>query len=123
MLSKINRLQKDKDFQKVFKGSKPVHTENLVFRVAEKSYKLSADSYKLPRGARFGFIVSNKVNKRATRRNALKRRLRAAVGALLPTLPRDIDVVVMVKNDFVYPYDFQAIKGQVQEGLKGVASR
>ena len=162
MLKKINRLQKDRDFQKVFKGSRITKTENLVFRVRERpdqkskvksqnynskfksdeilnqvqddkdsehrrnerSYKLTANSpalpaggYQLPRGARFGFVVSNKVNKRATRRNALKRRLRAAVRELLPTLLPDIDVVVVVKRDFSYPYDYQEIKKQIGAGL------
>jgi ribonuclease P protein component len=167
MLKKINRLQKDRDFQKVFKGSRVTKSENLIFRVHERQdqrSKIKDHSPRLreseagkhisnskndgiphfashfaprasrdkrddrssetmkqwsngPRGARFGFVVSNKVNKRATRRNALKRRLRATVRELMPSLDRNIDVIITVKRDFEYPYDYGEIKRQVEEGL------
>ena len=138
MLKKLNRITRDKDFKKIFKRSKKIDTKNLVIRIAKRNIehnrhqsssqistnpkKLPADSYQLPRGSRFGFVVSNKINKRATRRNALKRRLRAAVREILPNIDPNIDVIVLVKKDFEYPYKYQAIKEQIQEGLQETLS-
>ena len=126
MLGKLNRITRDKDFKKIFKRSKKIETENLIFRVNERKTQetrnkdtnnIQTQKLKQARGPRFGFVVSNKINKRATRRNALKRRLRAGVRELLPTLLRDIDAIILVKKDFPSPYNYQDIKKQVIEGL------
>lgn len=102
-------MQTNKDYQKVFKNSKPVYTENLIFR-ASKGRDIT----------RFGFVVSNKIDKRATRRNSLRRRLRSIVQELMPGIAGGYDVAILVKKDFSFPYEFKEIKGQVVEGLKKV---
>ncbi|MFA7244265.1 MAG: ribonuclease P protein component [Patescibacteria group bacterium] len=107
MLPKQNRLRTNKDFQKIFKSSKPIYTENLVFRVAKGRDK-----------SRFGFVVSNKIDKRASRRNALRRRLRAIVQETWPQINQGFDVAIMVKQDFPLPYNYGKIKLQIIEGLK-----
>ncbi len=48
--------------------------------------------------SRFGFIVSTKVDKRATTRNRLKRLLRESVHHLLAELPKGWDVVVSTRS-------------------------
>ena len=107
MLKKQFRLRNNKDYQKVFKNSRPTYTENLIFRIAKG------------RGAsRFGFVVSNKIEKRATRRNSLRRRLRSIVQDLMSEVASGYDVAILVKKDFAFPYKFEDIKGQVVEGLK-----
>ena len=136
MLKKENRLTAEKDFGRVFKGSRPVHTQNLVFRFInrktptklriERNYeitnkelkanKLIPNSYNL--NSRFGFVISNKISKLATRRNALKRQLRAIIEKELTNIKSGYDVVIMVKLDFSYPYEQEAIKEQVREGLQ-----
>lgn len=108
MLKKENRLSADKDFGRVFKGSRSVHTQNLVFRVT-KSNKVEN---------RFGFVISNKISKLATRRNALKRQLRATIEQESPNLKSGHDVVIMVKLDFSYPYKQDEIREQVKKGLR-----
>lgn len=132
MLKKINRITRDKDFKKIFKRSKKIDTKNLVFRIAKRDETLkqvqgdkragSRIKSGMTKGPRFGFVVSNKINKRATRRNALKRRLRAAVREMLPTIDPNIDVIVLVKKDFEFPYSFQAISDQIKEGLKEITN-
>ena len=145
MLKQENRLQKERDFGKVFKGSRPIHAENLSFRVAKRNHKsqiinhkqipnsnlsvdsrlrgndktekLKAKSYQLE-ASRFGFVISNKISKLATRRNALKRQLRTIIEQELPNIKTGFDVVIMVKLDFKYPYEQKAIKEQVEVGLK-----
>jgi len=133
MLRKLNRITRDKDFKKIFKRSKKSETKNLSLRIQKRDeiprqarddnktgsgFKLQATNYKLQNSPRFGFVVSNKVNKRATRRNALKRRLRAAVREIISSIDPNIDVIILVKKDFEFPYNFQTIKKQVEEGLK-----
>lgn len=138
MLPKQNRLRTNKDFQKVFKSSKPIYTENLIFRVAKnESKKHKAESIKsksrnnrtieqsnpsaalgVGNQSRFGFVVSNKIDKRASRRNALRRRLRAVVQELMPQIKSGNDVAILVKKDFPLPYSYEEIKKQVEEGLR-----
>jgi len=47
---------------------------------------------------RFAFIVSVKVDKRATVRNRMKRLLREAVQHILPGLPKGIDGALLVRG-------------------------
>ena len=109
MLKKENRLQKGRDFQKVFKSSRPVFIGNLSVRITQK-----------PGGtmpSRFGFVVSNKVEKRSTRRNALKRRLRVAAREILPAVKSGLDIIVIVKSNFSYPYQLDEVREQLREAL------
>ena len=110
MLPKINRLQKNREFERVFKHSRPIQTENFTFRVCTRR------SIELP--TRFGYVISNKIDKRATRRNALKRQLRQITQDLILELKSGYDVVVIVKKDFQFPYDQREIKEQFLVGLK-----
>jgi len=109
MLPKQNRLQKDREFQRVFKNSRPCNMENFSIRTAK--------NFTREHNIRFGFVVSNKIEKRATRRNALKRQLREISGSLIFELNPGYDVVVVVRKDFPYPYKQEEIRKQVVEGL------
>jgi len=101
MLAKSNRLQKDKDFSKVFRSSRPVFAGNLNLRAMKRSDIGPS---------RFGFVISNKIEKRATRRNGLKRRLRAAVRELTPSIKTGLNIVITVKQNYNYPYNYIEIK-------------
>jgi len=107
MLNKINRLQSNLQFQRVYKNSRPVRTANLVVRIAGNSTKEAC--------VRFGFVVSNKIDKRSTRRNALKRQLREIASSLISRLKPGYDVVVVVQKDFSFPYKQEEIKAQIVE--------
>ncbi|MFA4995894.1 MAG: ribonuclease P protein component [Patescibacteria group bacterium] len=115
MLPKEFRLQKSVDFQKVFKHSKPVRTANLSFRVFKNPKNIRDD--KQPQ-MRFGFIISNKIDKRAVRRNALKRQLRQIASDLISELESGYDIVTVVNEDFPYPYEQDEIKKQFIEGMQ-----
>lgn len=110
MLKKENRLKKEKDFNRIYKGLKPIYSKNLVLRVG-----FVHDVNKAPK---FGFIVSNKINKLATERNALKRQLREIVQKKLPKLKNGFNAVVMVKQDFDKPYDQEVIREQIGQLFK-----
>ena len=100
MLKKLNRLSKERDFTKVFKKARSFHGPNLTLKVVPNGNRAS----------RFGFVISNKINKRATRRNAIKRRLRAIVMDNLDVWGKGIDAIVMVKKDYSFPYQTADIR-------------
>jgi len=110
MLSKQNRLQKNREFQRVFKNSRPVSLNNLSIRIAKNFTK--------DQNIRFGFVVSNKIDKRATRRNAVKRQLRETAGGLLSKLKPGYDIVVVLQRDFSFPYKQEEIKKQFVDGVR-----
>jgi len=72
VLPKIERLRKNEDFKKVFKLKCSVATNNIIAYVAPKSIDPAIESPKV------GFIVAKKVQKKATGRNKIKRRMREA---------------------------------------------
>lgn len=109
MLDKLNRLRKNSDFAKTFKNGKGIFVGKLSLKVAGS-----------PRSkvCRFGFVISNKIEQRATRRNALKRRLRAATREFQSQIAGTADVVVVVKQNYAWPYDYTEIKGDLEKGLR-----
>ncbi len=126
MLNKKYRISKDKEYKKIFRKSKKFETENLVFRIAKRqvagrrSQVGNSTDHILhtTNESRFGFVVSNKIDGRAARRNGLKRRLRAIVGENLEKIKPGFDVVILVKRQPKYPYIYEEIKEEVLEGLK-----
>ena len=114
MLPTKYRLQKSVDFQKVFKNSRPIRLPNLAFKVFKNPKLVNEGETNL----RFGFIVSNKIDKRATRRNALKRQLRQVASDLISELNTGYDILIVVHKDFPYPYVQEDIKKQFLEGMR-----
>ena len=111
MLPKENRLQKNREFQKIFRKSFTTNTKNLIFKVYKNPSRTG-------RKCRFGFVVSNKIEKRATKRNALRRRLRKITYNLLSEFSFGYDVIVVVKTNFPIPYNYNEIKDQFVEETK-----
>ena len=114
MLPKKNRLRSKRDFDRVFKNSRPFSAGNLAFRLAENRLRDERG-----RGiVRFGFIISNKVEKLATRRNGLRRQLSAIAKDLILTLKPGYDVVVVVRQNFQYPYNQIEIRKSLVSALQ-----
>ena len=86
MLPKINRLKKKNDFERVFKKGKSFKEDFLILRMAPNNLKTS----------RFGFVVSQKVSKKAFLRNKIKRRLRELIRLKLPQLREGRDGILIV---------------------------
>lgn len=85
MLPKANRLTKKKDFNLVFQKGESLKADFLTCKVLRNNLKK----------ARFGFVVSKKVSKKATTRNKVKRRLRAAVLGELKNILKSVDAVIV----------------------------
>lgn len=69
MLTKENRLRKKKDFEIIFKNGKTFKEGFLILKIIKTNLEKN----------RFGFIISQKVSKKATVRNRIKRKLREVV--------------------------------------------
>lgn len=108
MLAKMYRLTDEKDFKKVFKSSKPFYVGNLNLRCVPNKKAVS----------RIGFIISNKIDKRATKRNELKRKMRAVVFPLISQINPRHDIVLIVLKNFSYPYSYLDIENQIKEIFK-----
>ncbi len=105
MLSKNNRLKKRDDFDGVFKRGRKFKEDFLLLRVVKNNFQKS----------RFGFIVSQKVSKKAVLRNKIKRRLRAIVEAKIPKIKEGLDIVLIAdpgleKKDF---WELEEITGNI----------
>ncbi|MDI6603003.1 MAG: ribonuclease P protein component [Patescibacteria group bacterium] len=85
MLPKVNRLKKKKDIERVFKNGKGFKEDFLILKTIKNDLKDS----------RFAFIVSQKVSKKATVRNKIRRRLRELVRRHPPTTRSGMDIVLV----------------------------
>ncbi len=87
MLPAPHRLRDRRDFQRTYRQGKVLRLPH--FRI-----------HTLPNGlavSRIGFVVPNKVIKKAVRRNRQKRQLRGLFQMLLPHLSTGFDVVVLAQ--------------------------
>lgn len=108
MLSKKNCLKKKKDFQKVIKEGKKIEKEFLVLKFSKNS---------LGDITRIGFVVSQKVSKKAFLRNKIKRRLREIVRDNLSNLKSGYDLIFFTKKA-IKEKDFLEIEKIVKQILK-----
>lgn len=88
MLPKENRLKKKKDFENVFKRGIGFRDDFLFLKFAKNNSKT----------ARFGFVVGQKVSKKATTRNTVKRKLRELTAAVLERIEKGFDVVIVAEK-------------------------
>ena len=108
MLDKKNCLKKKKDFQKIIKEGKKIEKEFLVLKFSENS---------LEDITRIGFIVSQKISKKAFLRNKIKRRLREIVKNDLENLKSGYDLIFFAKKA-IKEKDFLEIEKIVKQMLK-----
>ncbi len=93
MLKKEQRIHKKKEFDLFFglnfKKNRGINlsSPNLIFKIL----------FKTTPGSKFGFIVSNQVDKRATARNLIKRRLREIVRLNLNKFKLPIEALILAK--------------------------
>ncbi|MFH1423419.1 MAG: ribonuclease P protein component [Candidatus Nealsonbacteria bacterium] len=88
MLPGTNRLKKKKDFEYVFKQGRGLKEGFLSLKFARNSLGLT----------RFGFVVGQKVSRKAVVRNKVKRRLREIAKSSLGDIKKGFDVVIIVSK-------------------------
>ena len=81
MLPRENRLKQKKDLEKVLKTGKGFREDFLILKLRENNLKES----------RFAFIVSQKISKRATLRNKIRRRLGEIIKMKFKKVKKGVD--------------------------------
>ena len=107
MLPKINRITKKKDFDKIFKKGKGYSGDFLFLKIFKNNFSIN----------RFGFIISQKVSKKSTIRNKIKRRLREIIKTNLPKIKKGFDIILIIKPN-AEKESFRNFKDEVQKILK-----
>lgn len=90
MLSRERRLTSDWDFKMVRQRGKKIRTP--LFDLCYLSKKGNLPS-------RFGFVISTKLDKRAAKRNRIKRIFREEAKATLSKVKHGFDLVFLVKKE------------------------
>jgi len=107
VLPSKNRLKKKKDFERTFKKSKGIKNKLFVLLSSKNS---DADS-------RFGFVVGQKVSKKAVKRNKIKRRMRSVVEQSLSIVKKGLDVIIIGLKP-LEEADFSETKEALKDLLK-----
>jgi ribonuclease P protein component len=116
-----HRLKRRQDFNAVYQRGRRFATSHLFLRALAQSSAVGE------RPSRFGFVISQKVDKRAVVRNRLRRQLQAKVRALLPRLKSGWSVIVSLRPgitqcdsaDFLQELEELLTKAEVLDGHTG----
>ncbi len=107
MLAKKYRLKKKKDFEKVIKKGKFFEENFLVLKKMKNNLSWT----------RIGFVVSQKVSKKAVIRNKIKRRIREVIKVNLNKIKSGYDIIFFTKKG-IEEKSFSEIKNSVETLLK-----
>jgi ribonuclease P protein component len=107
MLPLKNRLKKKRDFETIFKKGQGFREGFLALKFIDNNSGQT----------RFGFIVSQKISKRAIVRNKVKRRFRQSVRKRLGEIKKGIDIV-FIAIPGIEKKDFKEIEEVVEKLLK-----
>ncbi|MEK7167334.1 MAG: ribonuclease P protein component [Patescibacteria group bacterium] len=109
MLQKQHRLIKDKDFKIIFQRGRSFFIKEFGIKFLKNNLDIS----------RFGFVISNKIAKKANKRNLIKRRLREIIRKNLPNIATGFDVVIMARPE-IKELKFSEMKEKIEEALKQI---
>lgn len=104
MLPILNRLIKKKDFEIVFKKGRGHNGDFLFLKILKNNLSYS----------RFGFVVSQKISKKATIRNKIKRRLREIIKLKKLEIKKGFDVILVAKPK-ISQIDFKTLKDELDK--------
>ena len=107
MLKKELRIRKQKDFDNIFNKGVYFSEKFLALKIVENNLEIS----------RFGFIVSNKISKKAVERIRIKRLLREVVRLKWDKIKSGFDVLFIFRGKEVKK-SFQEIDIVVEKLLK-----
>lgn len=89
MLPRTRRLVREQDYRRVYQRGVHYSTPTLVLKVL-----------RVPTPFRVGFVVSQKVAKKANKRNEIKRQIREAVRLRLNMFSEGWDCVFIARNSY-----------------------
>lgn len=106
MFKKVNRIRKDKEFDRAFKAGQSFYGKNFGLKAVKNGQPEN----------RFSVLISTKVSKKAVVRNRLKRQIREISKQELPKMKAGYDIVFVVFNQ-ILDKNFQEIKKAVINGF------
>lgn len=101
MLARDQRLRHMRDFALLSQRGRPVFSQSFTLR-----FRQSQEATKV------GFVASNKLFRRANKRNRAKRRMRAVLRELMALWPEKMDLLFILKPD-VLTADYQKLIAEV----------
>ena len=101
MLKKENRLPRG-----FLKSESTINSYLYVFKIAKNQKNVS----------RFGFIVSKKIDKRATVRNRIRRKFRSCIEERLSEIERGYDFLFIFKKNIEKTNYCEILFGQLEKG-------
>ncbi|MCK5466404.1 ribonuclease P protein component [Candidatus Parcubacteria bacterium] len=107
MLKKELRIRKQKDFDNIFSKGAYFSEKFLALKVVKNDLEIS----------RFGFIVSNKISKKAVERNRIKRLLRETVRLKQNKIKSGFDAIFIFRGKEVEK-SFEDVDAIVEKLLK-----
>ena len=107
MLAKINRLTKDKDFDKTFKKGRSSYDKTTGVKTITNNLEVN----------RFGVVVGIKVSKKAVERNKIKRQIREVVKLQAEKLKNGHDLVI-ITLPAILGKTYKEIEDSVNSNLK-----
>jgi ribonuclease P protein component len=107
MLPEINRVKKKRDFEIIFKKGVSFKSPSLILKVLKTNLNYS----------RFGFIVSQKVSKKAVIRNKVRRRLSKIIRDEFKNIKTGLDIV-FISLSGIEKKEFLEIKAELINRLK-----
>ena len=102
MLSKNNRLHKDKEIKSLIHKGQTFFLPEFVIKFQKNNSE----------ARRFSFVISTKVDKKAVVRNRLKRQLREVARCLLPDINPGFDILIIAKKQAL-DLDFEQLNKQM----------
>jgi ribonuclease P protein component len=109
MLPRKNRIKRKKDFKIIFKKARSRKNTLFVFKTTKNNLNLN----------RFGFVVSQKVSKKATIRNKIRRRLIEAIKTEKESIKPGTDTVIIALPG-IEKKNFSEIKKEIKKELTNV---
>jgi ribonuclease P protein component len=91
MLSRINRISKQKDFDLIFKEGRIFQDENLIIRTRKNGFPFS----------RLAVVVSSAISKKAVIRNKIRRQIIEIFRKDLKKVKIGLDIMVVIKKEFL----------------------
>jgi len=115
MLPKERRLVNEYDFRRVRLNGKRIIAHPFTLFYLKSSASATT---------RFGLVVSNKIDRRATARNRVKRLFREGLISLLPRVKSGFDIVLVVRRSAL-ERDARALWLELEEilGKAGILDR
>jgi len=107
MLKKKNRINRKKDFDRIFKTGQSFYGRILGIKAAKNELELN----------RFGIMISTKVSKKAVIRNRYKRQLREIIKNELILMKTGYDLVLIV-FPLILDKNYQELEDLVRNGFK-----